>query len=293
MALDIRIVAEGLVFPEGPLELPNGDILVTEIWGHRITRVAADGAKSIFAETGGGPNGAAIGPDGAIYVTQNGGSLKPEKNVGGQIQRIAHEGADVTTLYRECNGEPLSAPNDLVFDAEGNFYFTDLGRTRGRIRELGGVYYAASDGSFIREIVFPMESPNGCSLSPDGRVLYVGETATGRVWAHTLRGPGEVGASRVLATVPGAPPTNLARCDSMCVDSAGNVLQATLDNGGITEISPDGSRVVHHPTGDRMTTNCCFGGPGLHTLYVTLSESGRLGAIDNWPTAGLRLQYQA
>ncbi|GBD23688.1 Gluconolactonase [bacterium HR29] len=306
--MEFRVIATGLEFPEGPVVLPDGDILVTEIKAGRLTRISPNGEKRVFAVTGGGPNGAAIGPDGWIYVTNNGGfewytrplpdgSLgvfpgdQPADYTGGSIQRISPDGSVVETLYRECNGIPLKGPNDLVFDAEGNFYFTDLGKARARERDRTGVYYASPDGKFIREIIFPMEQPNGIGLSPDGKVLYVAETPTARVWACELAGPGEVARRYVLAQVPGAPPLNLAYLDSMCVDAEGNVLVATIVHGGITTISPDGKRLQHTPTGDPLTTNCCFGGPDLRTLYVTLSATGRLVAFDNWPTPGLKLAF--
>lgn len=308
--MQYRVVATGLEFPEGPLVLPNGDLLVTEIKAGRLTRITPTGEKHVFAVTGGGPNGAAIGPDGWIYVTQNGGfqwyerplpdgstgvfpGLQPPDYRGGAIQRVSPDGSVVETLYTECDGVPLKGPNDLVFDGEGNFYFTDHGKTRERDRDRTGVYYASPDGKFIKEIIFPMEAPNGIGLSPDGRVLYVAETPTARVWACELAGPGEVARRYVLATVPGAPPLNLAYLDSLCVDAEGNVLVATLVHGGITTISPDGKRIHHTPTGDPLTTNCCFGGPELRTLYVTLSATGRLVAFDDWPTKGLRLAFQA
>ncbi|MDZ7729550.1 MAG: SMP-30/gluconolactonase/LRE family protein [Dehalococcoidia bacterium] len=307
--MEYRTVTEGLEFPEGPLELPGGDILVTEIKGGRLTRVTPDGEKHTFAETGGGPNGAAIGPDGAVYVAQNGGfswearplpdgtegtfpGEQPGDYIGGQIQRVTPDG-QVTTLYRECDGEPLKGPNDLVFDAEGNFYFTDHGKTRRRDRDRTGIFYASPDGKMIREIIFPMEGPNGIGLSPDGSVLYVAETPTARVWACPLVGPGQTKGRYVLATVPGEPPRNLAMLDSLCVDGDGNVLVATIVRGGITSISPDGTKVEHTPCPDPLTTNCAFGGPNLDTLYVTCSASGRLLAFDNWPTKGLKLHGQA
>ncbi len=309
--MEMRVITAGLEFPEGPVVLPNGDILVTEIRGGRLTRVnPATGEKKVFAVTGGGPNGAAIGPDGAIYVAQNGGFEWTERvsattgqralfpgdrskdYIGGQIQRVSPDGSEVTTVYRECDGEPLKGPNDLVFDREGNFYFTDHGKTYGRQRDRTGVFYASPDGAMIKEIIFPLEAPNGVGLSPDGRTLYVAETPTGRVWAFDLTGPGQVGRRHVLGTVPGAPPLGVAFCDSLCVDAAGNVIVATIVNGGVTSISPDGSRIVHTPCPDSLTTNACFGGPDLRTLYVTLSTSGQLVAFDHWPTAGLKL-FQA
>ncbi len=305
--MEMRVVATGLEFPEGPVVLPNGDLIVTEIRAGRLSRVTPDGAVSLFAATGGGPNGAAIGPDGAIFVAQNGGfewvervsqttgqrALYPGDRardyLGGQIQRVAPDGGGVTTLYRECDGEPLKGPNDLVFDREGNFYFTDHGKTYGRQRDRTGVFYAAPDGSMIKEIIFPLEAPNGIGLSPDGRTLYVAETPTGRVWAFEIVGPGNIGKRRVIGTVPGAPPLNVAFCDSLCVDAEGNVIVATIVNGGVTSINPESGRMTHTPCPDPLTTNACFGGPDLHTLFVTLSTTSQLVAFDGWPVAGLPL----
>lgn len=302
----LRTIADGLEFPEGPLVLPDGDVVVTEIQAGRLTRIKPDGSKSVLAVTGGGPNGAAIGPDGAIYVTQNGGfrwhervlpdgtripgpgDLPPDY-IGGQIQRVTMEGA-VTTLYRNCGDIPLRGPNDLVFDAEGNFYFTDLGKNYGRQMDRTGVFYASPDGSFIKEVIWPMLSPNGIGLSPDGRRLYVAETPTNRVWECALAGPGEVKSRRVRGSAPTGTNANLAMLDSLCVDGEDNVLVATLAHGGITSLAPDG-KATHYPTNDYFTTNCCFGGPGLRTLYVTLSSGGQLAAFDDWPVAGLKLNF--
>ena len=307
--LPFRVVCDGLAFPEGPLELPDGDIAVTEIRTGRITRVSPDGAKSTIAETGGGPNGAALGPDGAIYVTNNGGfewherrtssgfvwfgpGDQPKEYTSGSIQRVTL-GGEVRTIYTACDGEPLKGPNDLVFDRQGNFYFTDHGKTIGRMRTRTGVFYASPDGKRIKEIIYPMEGPNGCSLSPDEKTLFVAESPTGRIWACELAGPGQVKSRTVIGTLPGSPPSNAAYADSMCVDSEGSVCQATIVNGGVTVMPIDGRGMWHVPTPDYMTTNCCFGGPGLRTLYVTLSSLGQLIAFDGWPVAGLKLNNQA
>ena len=310
--MNYREVADGLGFPEGPLELPGGDILVTDIRGGTLIRVNAEsGAKAVFATTGGGPNGAAIGPDGAIFVAQNGGfewserplpggggvglfpGEQPHDYIGGQIQRVSADGSEVRTLYSECEGERLKGPNDLVFDHEGNFYFTDHGKNRKRDRDRTGVFYASPDGKMIKEIVFPMEGPNGIGLSPDEKTLYVAETPTGRLYAFDLVGPGQIGGRRVVGAGPSAPPLGLALCDSLCVDGEGNIIVATLVNGGLTSFAPNGSKAEHTPCPDILTTNACFAGPDLRTLYVTLSTTGKMIAFDNWPTKGLKLAFQA
>ena len=102
----------------------------------------------------------------------------------------------MTVLYDHCGPNKLVGPNDIVFDGLGGFYFTDLGKSRARDRDWGGVYYALADGSRITEVVHPILTPNGIGLSPDGKTLYVAETETARLWAFDVLAPG------VLAKAP-------------------------------------------------------------------------------------------
>lgn len=155
---ELRTIAEGLRFPEGPVALADGSVLVVEIRRGTLSRVAPDGAISVVADCGGGPNGAAIGPDGAVYVCDNGGFRwhdrdglsvpggQPDDYSGGRLQRVTLDG-EVTDVRTEVDGRPLRGPNDLVFDADGGCYFTDFGKTRAREMDLGGLYYALPDGS--------------------------------------------------------------------------------------------------------------------------------------------------
>ena len=301
----MREIATGLQFPEGPIAMPDGSVILVEIRRGTLSRVRPDGTIDVVAKTGGGPNGAAIGPDGAVYVCNNGGfewhdlgglvvpGNQAKDYSGGRIERVDLKTGRVQVLYTECDSHPLRGPNDIVFDTSGGFWFTDHGKIRERDRDRTGVFYARPDGSMIREVVFPMESPNGIGLSPDGKRLYAAETFTGRVWYWDLTGPGQVaggagfgpGGGSLLAGLPG-----FQLFDSLAVDGAGNVCVATLVNGGITVISPDGGSIEHVPTYDPITTNVCFGGPDLRTAYVTLSGTGRLVALD-WPRPGLRLAY--
>lgn len=301
-------VASGLRFPEGPVAMPDGTIVLVEMFGPRLTRVHPDGTTETIAEIPGGPNGAAMGPDGAMYVCNNGGAFSPmevnglllpgpfdpDRYIGGRIQRVDLHTGEVTDVYTECDGRPLRAPNDLVMDGHGGMWFTDHGirDVRGaRTSDLTGIYYARTDGSMIREVVYPTEGPNGIGMSPDGHTLYWAETHTGRVFRRTISGPGEL-----APTIPLDPTTLLCGLpgmqllDSLAVDGRGNVCVATIVNGGITVISPDGTQVEHVPTGDVITTNICFGGEDLCTAYVTVSGTGRLLAAP-WPCEGLRLPH--
>jgi gluconolactonase len=302
---EIREITRGLEFPEGPIAMDDGSVLVVEIRRGTLTRVLPDGSVKIVADCGGGPNGAAIGPDGWVYICNNGGfewhdvaglaipGLEPEGYTGGKIQRVNIETGEVQDLYTECDGNPLRGPNDIVFDTAGGFWFTDHGKTRRRTRDRTGVFYAKPDGSFIKEVIFPLEAPNGIGLSPDGRRVYVAETPTARLFAWDLSAPGEVIPSALPSPHGGTCVAGVAGFqyfDSLAVDCDGNICVATILNGGITVISPDGSSTEHVPTPDPFTTNICFGGNDLRTAYITLSGTGRLVATE-WPRPGLELNY--
>jgi gluconolactonase len=154
------------------------------------------------------------------------------------------------------------------------------------------VYYARADGSAIRVGAYPMETPNGIGLSPDGRRLYVAETLTARLWAFEVVEPGvlRVRDSRWAKGELLAAPGGLRGFDSLAVQADGAVCVATLVEGGITRVSPDGGGVEHFALPDMYVTKLCFGGPDMRTAFVTLSSTGRLVAVD-WDAPGLRLHH--
>ena len=211
----------------------------------------------------------------------------------GTVERIDPKTGDAKLLYKEVGGHLLSAPNDLVFDKEGGFYFTDLGKRYPRHRDNGGVYYALPDGSSVIEVAYPIFSPNGCGLSPDGKTLYVADTEGARLWAFEVQGPGKLKpkkeflphSGRIIAGLSGG-----ARFDSLKVMASGNITVATLNTGCITEISPAGDIVRAVKVPDRYPTNICFGGADMCTAYITLSDSGQLGVM-RWPEPGLKLNF--
>jgi gluconolactonase len=158
--MKFELVTDGLLFPEGPVAMADGSVLVVEVQRRTLTRVSRTGTREIVAELGGGPNGAAIGPDGAVYVCNNGGLeffKQPDGTTGvvhvlpkdyetGSIQRVDLKSGKVATIYTECDGVRLNGPNDLVFDSRGGFWFSDLGKLREWDTDRGALYYALADG---------------------------------------------------------------------------------------------------------------------------------------------------
>jgi gluconolactonase len=303
--MDIQLVTEGLEFPEGPITMNDGTIILTEIKGQRLTRVHPDGRKETVVETGGGPNGAAIGPDGAIYITNNGASFEffeaqgllipgptPASHQGGYIQRFDLKTGELKTIYSECEGKKLVGPNDLVFDKQGGMWFTDHGCSTPEGRKFGALYYALPDGSSIKRMRDHFVSPNGVGLSPDETVVYMADTSLGRLWAFDISAPGELAEAppfqpgRVVCNLPG-----YQLLDSLAVEAGGKVCVATIINGGITAFDPDGS-TEHYPFPDLLCTNICFGGADMRDAWITASGTGKLYKC-RWPRPGLKLNFNA
>lgn len=304
--MSLKILAEGLRFPEGPVALPDGSIALVEIEKKVVSAIAPDGTYSVICETGGGPNGLAAGPDNTLILCNNGGFtwheepgiLRPSgvapDYTHGRIEVIDIATGRLRTLYDRCGDVMLKGPNDLQLDGKGGFWFSDLGKTRARDRDHGGVYWAALDGSRIVEAAFPVfGGANGIGISPDGEKLYVAETETGRLWGWDIIGPGQLrkcpwpstNGGELICQFPG-----YRRLDSLAITAAGNIVVATLIEGEITTITPAGKIIDVVKMPERMPTNICFGGPDRRTAYITLSNTGKLASM-KWREAGLRLPH--
>jgi gluconolactonase len=303
--IELELLASGLEFPEGPIACPDGSVLLVEIARKTLTRVRPDGAIEIVAHLGGGPNGAAIGPDGAAYIVNNGGAFDfpenwreegklgiPTDYKGGYVQRVDLATGAVTTLYDQCDGKPLNGPNDIVFDRAGGLWFTCFGFSDGENRRMGGIYYAKADGSQITRWRSEQISPNGIGLSPDEKTLYWADSMLQRLWSLPIAAPGLVSAElghqagEVIVNLPG-----MQWFDSLAVEASGKVAVATLFNGGITIIDPADGSTEHVPVPDPITTNICFGGPDMRTAWITGSATGQLFKC-RWPRPGLKLNFQ-
>jgi gluconolactonase len=283
-----EIFAEGLHLPEGPVVMDDGSVIVVEIAAGRITRCWGQGRSEIIATPGGGPNGLAIGPDGALYACNNGGADHEKMchasgpGSEGRIERIDLTTGKVERLYDTCDSLALSAPNDLVIDGNGDIWFSDIGKVLEDVHHFGGVYRASTNGNAIRRVQRGLGGYNGVGLSPDSGTLYVAETFTGRLIA--LPTSEETPIPRLAGSVPG-----LNSFDSLAVTAAGNICVACPSDGAVAIFTPHGdfSRVDLPP---HFTTNIAFGGDDMRTAYITQATSGALLRM-RWAEAGLRLAF--
>ena len=318
---DLQAVASGCLFPEGPVAMADGSVLFVEIEGQTLSRLTPDNEVERLLDLPGGPNGLAIGPDGAAYVCNNGGvynfiklSADPRITIpdpggppadfrGGRIQRIDLETHEVTDLYEDylLDGvrKDLLSPDDIVFDAAGGFYFTDCGaQYEDRIMK-GGVFYGTIHGDPLK-LVAQIPTANGIGLSKDGGTLYVADTIFARLWKVHI--PDPVGKPGVAAPgpVPGSPGEVVMTLpgyqfvDSLKLEACGNVCVATigLPEGGITIHHADGSGTERVPVPDPFVTNLCFGVADPQDVWITASGTGMIYK-GRWDRPGMPMAFTA
>ena len=285
----MEVIAEDLAFPEGPVVMADGSVIVVEIHAGRISR-CWNGRSETVCEIGGGPNGAAIGPDGALWVCNNGGIDPSLPRTGGRIERVDLATGRFERVYDDCEGIALGAPNDLVFDSSGRLWFTDLGTLHmsesGVIgKDFGGIFTCLPDGSAIAAIKRGALSYNGIGLSPDERHVYVADTFQARLYRYDAR----VEPQEAQYVGTGIGPVGF---DSLAVTAAGNICVATLFEGGITTFTATGKATMHAIPEDHAVTNIAFGGDDMRDAFITLSGTGKL-VRTRWDEPGLKLAFNA
>jgi gluconolactonase len=250
-------LATGLAWPEGPSVLPDGRVVFVETYRSRISVWSPGRDVEVYADTGGGPNATALGSDGHLYVTQNGGVVGPWRAAEMRppsIQRVSLAG-EVEIVATEIEGVRFQAPNDLAFGPDGRLVFTDPGGYDPALRpDPGYVFALGPDGR--GEVLAELEPvyPNGVVVEADGSVVWV-ESYTRAV--KRRRGDGSVEELRVLdeGHVP----------DGLAVAANGDLYVTSVTSGGIDVVAADGAEAGFVAVG-AVPTNCAFSGS---TLYVT------------------------
>jgi gluconolactonase len=268
-----RVLAEELRFPEGPVWLGRERLAFTEIRGQCVS-LWERGIVRTIACTGGGANGATLGPDGALYVANNGGVsldhngtwLAPDP-IPGRIQRVTLAG-QVCDVAVDLPGAPPNRPNDLCFGPDGLLYYTDPHNWED-LNHLGTgrVARTALDGKVGLLAEVPA-FPNGIAFGPDER-LYVAQSVERRI---LVMDPVPGATVDVFCTLPRGYP------DGFCFDADGALYVAGSLGDVLLVLEPDGEvrEIVELGRGSEPT-NCCLGDG---TLFVTLAGTGQLVALD-------------
>ena len=247
-------------FLEGPVFDELGNLYVTDIPFGRIFRISPAGEWELVAEYDGEPNG-------MKFLNQRELLIADYKN-GLMLCDIA-SGAVRPYLTRR-NSESFKGINDLVFDAQGNLYFTDQGQT-GMHDPTGRLYRLRSNGQ-LDLLLSNAPSPNGLALSPDEKVLYLAVTRGNAVWRLPLLDDGSVAKVGQFFTSygPSGP-------DGLAVDQQGRVIVANPGLGYAWVLNHRAEPVVVLRSTEGMSlTNLAFGGAGRTTLYCTESVSGSI-----------------
>ncbi|WP_417591587.1 SMP-30/gluconolactonase/LRE family protein [Parasphingorhabdus sp.] len=301
---EVTCIADGLGFPEGPIFLPDGSLLVVEIQNGQLTRIEPGGDMTVIAQLGGGPNGAALAPDGRVIICNNGGFSWHQGDglifptgaasdyISGSIQKVDLESGSVETLLTQVDGRSLSGPNDLVFDEYGGFYFTDTGKHWETHSDNGRICYVSDSNAWT--VASPLAEPNGIGLSPDGKRLYVSETATARLWWWYVDAPGVLRGGETFFGSGGGNflfgESRYRLLDSLAIEASGHVCACTLLEAGVSIVNPAGDlvdRVDLDAVGPAIT-NIAFGGADMRDAYLTASATGCVYHM-RWPRSGLRL----
>ena len=160
----------------------------------------------------------------------------------------------ITIAGQDPKAKPPARPNDLVVDNQGGIYYTLTG--------LGQVIYIDPNGK-QKVAAEGIKTPNGITLSPDNRTLYVSAAAPKEIWAYQIKSPGNTGPGKILAVMDDG---DAKAADGMTIDSMGNIYCT-----GPTDVwiwSASGKLLDKIPTPERPI-NCTFGDSDLRSLYIT------------------------
>lgn len=263
----LQVEASG-AFLEGPAFDRQGNLFVSSIFDSRILKITPDKeVTTIFSQDGLMPDGIAIHKDGRLFVAC----------LGGKILVLNTDGSNPVYIEARYQDKP-AAPNDLVFDSKGNFYVTDFIGTASD--PSGGVYWFSSDFQTVKPVFMNLATSNGVGLAPEGNVLWVSETSRMQIHRLELLEDGVTVNPVAGAGIPYRFTGGPGGCDSMAIDSEGNVYQCLIFQGRILILNKGGFPLaqVLIPGRDEgkllRSTNVAFK-PGTDEVYITVSDDNQ------------------
>ena len=247
--LQIEPVAEGFPGGEGPVWSRQGFLIFSDYSRDRLYKYVPGKTPEVYREDSHGTNGNVMDRQGRLYSCE----YKSRR-----VTRTDRQGK-IEVLVDKFEGKKFNAPNDIVVRRDGHVYFSDPLFTPLDQRELDfyGVFHLTPKGD-IEAIARMKTRPNGVTLSPDGKILYVANTDEKNVRAYTLDRDGKASGERIaIADLPAGP-------DGIRADVKGNLYIAAR---GVLVYSPDGKLLgkIAPPVNPR---NLAFGDKDLRTLYM-------------------------
>ncbi len=247
-------VAGGLGYVEGPVWSNQGFLIFSDMLAQHIFKMTLAGHIGIYRADSNGANGNTLDALGRLYSCERDGR---------RVVRMEKDGR-LTVIASRFEGKRLNDPNDVVVRRDGQVYFSDS-EPKDSLQhfELGyaGVYHVTPQGNI--SLVAKMSRPNGVTLTPDGRTLYIADTMKRKIVAYDLDADGNPSHERVfISGINGGP-------DGLRVAASGNVYIAAR---GIAVYSPAG-KLIQTIELPETPANCTFGDRDLHTLYITARTS--------------------
>jgi gluconolactonase len=251
----VEKLSGGYIFTEGPVYSRDGYLLFSDVPNNRIVKIAAGEKPASFRDNSNGANGNTFDAQGRLYTCES------------RTRRVTRtdKKGNIEVLAERYEGKRLNAPNDIVVRKDGHVYFTDPAfgnQEQGRELDFFGIYHITPK-SELKLIAKTKGRPNGVTLSPNGRILYVADSDERILRAFDVGRDGEVSNERVFVKDIDGPP------DGIRIDEKGN-LYVTANT--LEVYSPQGKLLgkVEVPEQPR---NCAFGDPDFQTIYITAFTS--------------------
>lgn len=258
----VELLATGFAFTEGPVW--RGDhLLFSDIPSNRIIRyeMQEEGPSiTTFRYPSGNSNGQTLDGQGRLITCEH---------ATRRVTRTEPDGS-ITVLAARFETRRLSSPNDVVVSGDGTIYFTDppyglTNQTRDKQLPYNGVFKVGPDGNGMTLLVDDLERPNGLAFSPDGKTMYIADTAPKVINAYPVNGDGTLGAGKLFAELPGKE-GEVGGPDGFKVDVEGNVYSS--GPSGMWIFSADGTLLGRINT-PQVPANCAWGDADWKSLYMT------------------------
>lgn len=242
---------------EGPSFDREGNLYVVNTSYGQVFRITPTGDVAQIAEYDGEPNGLKIHKDGRIFIADH---------VRGLLELDAATGA-VTTVLDRAGHEPFKGLNDLVFNSQGDLYFTDQGESD--LRQPNGRVWVRTAAGRTHLVIDCVPSPNGLVITPDDRFMYLAATRANAVWRVPLRRDGSLGRVGTWVQMSGG-----TGPDGMALDEAGGIAVAHAGMGSVWLFDARGRPTAEIPApGGLLTTNVAYGGPDRRSLFITEADT--------------------